>query len=115
VRRVFLVDDEADVTKVFKMGLEKKGFEADAFTNPNEAVDAFKPFYYDIVVFDILMPVMNGFELYKELRKQDDKFRIIFVTAGELKPKEPELQVLPSSLLNKPPTLDKLLKGIEQC
>lgn len=112
-KRILLVDDEADIATVFKQGLEKHGVEVETFTNPSQVLDAFKPFYYDIVILDIRMPGINGFELYKELRKQDDKFRVIFVTASELSPKELEAEVPPNSLLNKPITIDKLVKLIE--
>jgi DNA-binding response OmpR family regulator len=81
VRRIMMVDDEPDVTDVFKLGLSQKGFEVDAFNDPTVALPAFKPGYYDLVISDIRMPKMNGFELAYEIKKLDSSQRIVFLTA----------------------------------
>lgn len=70
--RILLVDDEKDVLQIFTLGLERNGFEVDAFTNPIEAVQQFRPYRYDAVITDIRMPSLSGFEVYKLIRKQDD-------------------------------------------
>ena len=44
----------------------------------------FKPGFYDLVILDIKMPIMNGFELYAELRKMDNQVKFCFITAGEM-------------------------------
>jgi DNA-binding response OmpR family regulator len=44
----------------------------------------FKPGYYDLVILDIKMPKMDGFELYDEIKKRDNKVKICFLTACEL-------------------------------
>ena len=66
------------------MGLEDEGFNVDAFTDPILALSNFKPNYYSLVILDINMPKMNGYDLYKEIRKLDDKVKICFLTASEL-------------------------------
>jgi DNA-binding response OmpR family regulator len=66
------------------MGLEDEGFEVDAFTDPILALSNFKPNYYSLVILDINMPKMNGYDLYKEIRKLDNKVKICFLTASEL-------------------------------
>ena len=63
-RRVLIIDDEKDIAYVFKMGLESNGFEADAYTDPSNALSNFKAGYYNIVISDIRMPGMSGFELF---------------------------------------------------
>jgi two-component system, OmpR family, response regulator ChvI len=82
--RLLLVDNEPDNTSVLIMGLEDEGFNVDAFTDPILALSNFKPNYYSLVILDINMPKMNGYDLYKEIRKLDNKVKICFLTASEL-------------------------------
>ena len=82
--RLLLVDNEPDNTSVLGMGLEDEGFNVDAFTDPILALSNFKPNYYSLVILDINMPKMNGYDLYKEIRKLDNKVKICFLTASEL-------------------------------
>jgi DNA-binding response OmpR family regulator len=65
------------------MSLEDGGFEVDTFTNPLLALSIFKAGSkkYDLLILDIKMPDMNGFELYEEIRKIDNKVRVCFLTA----------------------------------
>ena len=82
--RLLLVDNEYDNISVLSMGLEDEGFNVDAFTDPILALSNFKPNYYSLVILDINMPKMNGYDLYKEIRKLDNKVKICFLTASEL-------------------------------
>jgi two-component system catabolic regulation response regulator CreB/two-component system response regulator ChvI len=82
--RILVVDDEPDIATVIKRALEKEGFFVDAFTNPGEALASFKPDYYVMMITDIKMPVMSGFDLYREIMKKDAKVRVAFTTAFEL-------------------------------
>jgi two-component system, OmpR family, response regulator ChvI len=82
-RRILLVDDELDVISVFKMILEMNGYEVDTYTNPTTALDYFKPNFYGLLLLDIRMPTMNGFELYRKIRIIDDKVKVCFITAYE--------------------------------
>ena len=79
--KVLLVDDEADICTVFKKGLTRRGFEVDAFKDPREALENFFPSKYDFALLDIKMPQMNGFELFRALRKKDPKIKVNFLTA----------------------------------
>jgi two-component system, OmpR family, response regulator ChvI len=83
LRRILLVDDEVDVISVFKMILEMNGYEVDAYTDPTSALDDFKPNFYGLLLLDIRMPTINGFELYRKMRKIDDKVSVCFITAFE--------------------------------
>jgi two-component system, OmpR family, response regulator ChvI len=80
-KRILVVDDEPDNTLVFKIGLEDGEFEVDAFNDPLLALSAFKPDSYDLLILDIKMPTMNGFVLYEEIKKVDDKAKVCFLTA----------------------------------
>jgi CheY-like chemotaxis protein len=81
-RKVLVVDDEPDNTSIFSMSLEDGGYEVDAFTDPLLALSKFKSVKkYDLLILDIKMPDMNGFELYEEIRKIDNKVKTCFLTA----------------------------------
>jgi DNA-binding response OmpR family regulator len=82
--RILVVDDEVDIGLVMKLGLEKEGFEVDVFNDPEAAKAHFKAGHYDLLLVDIRMPKINGFELYRELLKIDDKTKICFITAFEI-------------------------------
>jgi DNA-binding response OmpR family regulator len=81
---ILIVDDEQDVFTVLKMVLEQNGLNADYFEDPVSALEKFKPDLYDLLLLDIKMPKMNGFELFKEMRKIDNKAKVCFLTASEL-------------------------------
>ena len=84
-KRIMLVEDEADTAMLFKMILESDaGLKVDSFTNPFSALDNFRSGLYDLIMIDIAMPNMNGFELYYKIRKLDDKVKVCFLTAGEM-------------------------------
>jgi two-component system response regulator ChvI len=81
LKRILIVDDEQDIISVFRMVLEMNDFEVDAYNDPLLALSNYKQNAYDLVILDIRMPVINGFELYKEIRKVDDKVKVCFMTA----------------------------------
>ena len=83
-RRILAVDDESDLTMLCKMSLEHYGFEVDTFNDPEEALSKFKPGSYDLVILDIKMPKMDGFELYHKIKKKDNNANVCFLTATEL-------------------------------
>jgi CheY-like chemotaxis protein len=83
LRRILLVDDESDVISVFKMILEMNGYEIDAYTSPLTALDNFRPDFYGLLLLDIRMPAMSGFELYRKMRSIDNEVKVCFITAFE--------------------------------
>jgi len=79
-----VVDDEPDITTVLKRGLEHHGFSVDVFNDPYAALVSFKPGRYDLMIIDIRMPKLNGFDLYRELKKKDATVKVCFLTAFEI-------------------------------
>ncbi|MFL6357351.1 MAG: response regulator transcription factor, partial [Nitrososphaeraceae archaeon] len=84
MKTVLIVDDEPDVKLALKIALEENGFEVNAFDDPIIALDNFRKGAYDLLILDIKMPKMHGFELYREIRKIDNHVKICFLTAGEM-------------------------------
>jgi DNA-binding response OmpR family regulator len=87
-KKILVVDDEPDLTLLCGLALEYYGFKVDTFTDPQEALSNYKPGYYDLVILDIMMPKMDGFQLYDEIKKKDHKAKVCFLTASELYYKE---------------------------
>ena len=116
-RRILLVDNEPDNTSVFSMGLEDAGFKVDAFNDSLLALSNFKARFYDLSILDINMPNMNGFELYKEIRKKDEKVTVCFLTASDMY--HESLRVPPQTLndvncfIPKPISIDDFIKRVE--
>ncbi len=68
---ILIVDDDPDVATVFSIGLEDEGFEVYSYNDPLEALSNFKSNFYDLLLIDVNMPKMNGFELCTQILKFD--------------------------------------------
>ena len=80
--RIFIVDDESDTCLALEKILEENGFKVDKFTDPFLALKNFKADFYGMLILDIKMPKMNGFELYLEIKKIASKvIKVMFLTA----------------------------------
>jgi DNA-binding response OmpR family regulator len=116
--RILIVDDEPDLTKISVMALERYGYKVNAFNDPQEALSKFKPGSYDLIILDIKMPEMNGFELYREIKKKDNKAKVCFLTASELyyeEFREKEFRSLDRNLfIRKPINNEELAKEINK-
>ena len=129
--KILLVDDEVDITTVYTLGLQDNGFKVDAFNDSLQALSDFKSGFYDLMLIDYKLPKMNGFELYKEIRKIDDKVKVCFITAfdvdhGEIKkefqsslnttqrdePGKKDLDV--KCFIQKPIDIDELVKQVKE-
>ena len=88
------------------------------FNNSNDALRDFKPHFYDLVMLDIVMPKMDGFDLYKELKKVDPDVKVCFLTASEKYREglwEGEYQTLSKDLfIQKPLSIKDLTKEIHK-
>ena len=78
-----VVDDELDICLMLKVVLENNEFIVDYYNNPILVLDEFKSNFYDLIILDIQMQDINGFQLYREIKKRDIKSKICFLTASE--------------------------------
>jgi len=81
--KILLVDDELDIARLFTLVLQNRGFDVNTFNDPLQALSNFRPNLYHLVVLDIVLPNMNGFELYRKLKKIDNKIRVYFLSASD--------------------------------
>jgi CheY-like chemotaxis protein len=82
-KRILVVDDEHDICMVYEMVLQDAGYECISYTDSVKALQEFRPNYYDLILLDIKMPVLNGFELCKKIIELDKSVHIVFITASE--------------------------------
>ncbi|MGB6529842.1 MAG: response regulator [Candidatus Nitrosopolaris sp.] len=83
-KRILIVDDEPDVNMVLRKVFEQSGFNTDSYDDPVLALENYNAGSYDLVLLDIKMPEMDGFHLYKEMKKIDNNVKVCFLTAGEI-------------------------------
>lgn len=112
---ILIVDDDPDIVSILKLGLMRQGFNVVAFTDPNLALGHFRLNHknYDLVISDIRMPTMNGFEFIKKVKRLKPTVKVFFMTAFEIDTDEWS-NVLPSvkidEFIQKPFTLEKIGK-----
>jgi DNA-binding response OmpR family regulator len=112
-----LVDDEADILEIFKRGLQIQGYFVDVFNEPGRAIADYKPDFYDIILLDIRMPSMNGFEVARAIWQKDPRARICFMTAFEIYEEEAKKVFRDFNrhcFLKKPMTTKGLIDHIEK-
>lgn len=121
-KRIMIVDDEQDVTFLFKLILEGGNHGAtfsctvDTFNDPLVALKRYRQGSYDLIIIDIVMPKLDGFKLYEELRKKDNNIKVCFLTAGEVYYEKYRNQVPPEvstgKIIRKPISNDELVRRI---
>ena len=117
-KRVLLVDDEPDLNLTLKLTLKENGFRVDSFTDPLSALENFKANLYDLIILDIQMPGVNGFELYRQIKKIDDKVKVCFLTASEMYYEEFRKELFPAldnnCYIQKPIENETLIKRLNR-
>ena len=82
-KRVLIIDDEPDIILTLRMALEQNGFRTDSYSDSILAYKNFRAGLYDLVLLDIKMPNVDGFQLYQKIKRTDSKVKICFLTASE--------------------------------
>jgi two-component system, OmpR family, response regulator ChvI len=111
-KRILLVDDEPDITLTFKIALESTGlFEVYTFNESLQALANFKSGFYHLVLTDIKMPKMNGYEFSQKIKEIDNYIKICSLTASEIYHGDCE-QKGANYFIKKPLAIDELVKQI---
>jgi CheY-like chemotaxis protein len=122
-KRILIVDDDSDLTMTFRAVIEdsnndvdvNKRIEVYTSNDPVASLSEFKPNFYDLLLVDINMPRMNGFELSEKILAIDINVRVCFMSTGEIN-REGLREIYPSlgigCFIRKPVTIDYLLERI---
>jgi two-component SAPR family response regulator len=121
LKRLLIVDDEEDITLAFKVGIEdsntctNRKIEVYTSNNPVIALSEFKSNFNDLLLLDIEMPHMNGFELSEKILAIDINVKVCFMSSGEIN-REALREIYPAlslgCFIRKPVTIDYLVKRI---
>jgi two-component system response regulator VicR len=114
--KILVVDDEPDIVQVVSGRLAREGYEVSTAVDGEDALVKFAAFDPDLVLLDLTMPKLNGFEVLKQIReKYKDRWRPVIIISAQT-----ELDTLRKSYdmeadhyLAKPCAMDVILRGIE--
>jgi DNA-binding response OmpR family regulator len=124
IKRILIVDDDPDITFTFKKAFEeanrisgnKISFHASTYNDPIVALSEFKPDFYDLLLVDINMPKMNGFDFCAKVFEMDVNPRVCFMSSGlinqeALTEQYPSLSI--GCFIKKPVTIENLVRRVE--
>lgn len=122
-KRILIVDDNPDITTTFKVGIENNNINIDkkivvhTHNDPRIALLDFEPNLYDLLLIDINMPYMNGFQLSEKILEIDINVKICYISSGEIN-RSALREVYPSitvgCFIKKPVTIEYLIDRIMQ-
>ena len=81
--KALVVDDEKLIVKGLKFSLEQEGYEVDCAYDGQEAVDKAKETEYDIVLLDLMLPILTGYEVCQQIREFSDMPIIMLTAKGD--------------------------------
>ncbi len=113
--KLLVVDDDREIVETLKKRLIREGFEVAVAFDGEEALVKVKEENPDVILLDLMMPKLNGFEVLKHIREHfKDKWRpvIIISASGELDAVKKSYSLEADHYLSKPITMDNILRGI---
>jgi two-component system, NtrC family, response regulator AtoC len=108
--RIMAVDDEPDILEVVKLLLARLNVWTDTFTSPFDALEKIRKEPYDVVLTDIRMPLLNGIELSREIKKVRPETHVLFMSAFETPLTMAYANAKESDIISKPFTAGQLVK-----
>jgi DNA-binding response OmpR family regulator len=119
-KRILIVDDDPDITYTFKAGIEYgssgNSMKVYTYNDPLVALSEFKPHYYDLLLIDINLPNLNGFEFCQRILELDVNVKACFMTTGQIN-REAFREIYPAislgCFISKPVTIDYLINRIK--
>ena len=80
-KRIMIIDDDIDITNLFKIFLEINGYKVEAFTDPIKALNSFRKNTHDLILLDLKIPTIDGITLYKKIKEIDEQVIICLISA----------------------------------
>ncbi len=115
MKKILIVDDEPDVIQVIGVRLKAAGYEIQTAVNGEDALQKIAQEHPDLVILDVVMPKMDGFAAYKQLRSNKDTARIPIIVLTARGKMEDTFKVLGvDEFMPKPFDFNKLLAAIER-
>ena len=112
--RVLLAEDEENIRDIVKLNLELENYEVVETDNGKDAVSLFREQHFDLIILDVMMPEMNGFEVCEQIRLTNTEVPVIFLTAKDTSQDRINgLKKGADDYLTKPFTLEELLLRIQ--
>jgi two-component system alkaline phosphatase synthesis response regulator PhoP len=109
-KHVLLVEDEENLMKIIRLNLELEGYNVTSAVTGIEALKEFRKFPFDILLLDVMLPEMNGFDVCEAIRKENASVPILFLTAkGSGEDRIRGLKLGADDYLTKPFNLEELL------
>src|SRR5437868_6800595 len=114
-KRILVVDDDDAICALLMTILRRRGFDVDVARHGGEAVERLASCRYVLMLLDLMMPVMNGWEVLEMIAKQDRRTRpvIIVLTAGS-EPRDLSADLV-SGMVKKPFDVELLLDSVTAC
>ena len=124
IKRILIVDDDPDITYTFKMAFEeanriggnKTSFHVDTYNDPLVALSEFKPDFYDLLLIDINLPKMNGFDFCAKIFGVDLNPKVCFMSSGLINQEALQEQYPSSNIgcfIRKPITMENLIERVK--
>ena len=111
--KALVVDDEKLIVKGLKFSLEQEGYEVDCAYDGQEAVDKAKETEYDIVLLDLMLPILTGYEVCQQIREFSDMPIIMLTAKGDDMDKILGLEYGADDYITKPFDMEEVLARIE--
>jgi two-component system, OmpR family, alkaline phosphatase synthesis response regulator PhoP len=112
--RILLAEDEENILEVIKMNLELEDYEVITAKNGSDALQKFRNQHFNLVILDVMMPLMDGFEVCEKIRLEDADTPILFLTAKDTSAdKVKGLRMGADDYIAKPFNLEELLLRVK--
>ena len=117
MKLVLIVDDDAMILETLQYLLLNEGYEAVVARNGQDAINKYKEIHPRIVLMDIKMPIMNGFDAFFKIKEFDKDAHVILTSAYAIDDDDYQhaKKIGLAGLLQKPFTVEKILKMMKKC
>jgi len=111
--KILLVDDDKDILDLLKYNLEREGYEVASEKNSLHAVEKAYEFHPDLIILDIMMPKITGFDILQRLQEKPETQQIPVIICSIIDREEAALEAGAAAYIKKPVTREKLRQTIE--
>lgn len=115
MKKILIVDDEPNIVMTLDYALQKKGYKVFIARDGEEAVEIAKKETPNLILMDIMMPNMDGYEAYEKIKEIDEQIKLIFLSAkNKTQDIEKGMKMGADDYITKPFSIKKVLETIEE-